>query len=85
MPNDERFDDYTDPASDFAGFTLTLPPANNVKLTFLDANVMCFQWRWPRTLRNRFKLWMLCLFFPFKIEQFISTEQADAQANQQKN
>ncbi len=78
----EDFDDFTEP-SRFEGITFKPLPINNIKLDLLNG-ALHIEWRYPYTLINRIKVWFLCFFMPFKCE-FISTEQADAQANQQKN
>lgn len=54
---------------------ISLPPPSNIELTIGEGqSYIIIQLRSKKTLRNRFKYWMLCQFFPFKITRWEDLE-----------
>lgn len=45
-------------------------PTFNLEISLGGQNGILFHQNVKRTLVNRFKYWMLCKFFPFKIERW---------------
>ena len=50
-------------------YDISMPsePKPNMAIALGDAMGLCIQMTVQRTVINRFRYWMLCQFFPFKI------------------
>lgn len=48
----------------------TAPKTFNLEISFGSRDCILISQNMKRTLVNRFRYWMLCKFFPFKIERW---------------
>ena len=55
---------------DLGQYVINQFPKPNLKLSFGDSGEMVIYQTVKKTLLNRFRYWMLCYFFPFKIEEW---------------